>query len=846
MSLVGRDSMLRELADLLRGGPGLLSLFGPAGAGKSALLREALAAPGAPTGGSVLFCDASHAETAEHLAALLHQARPGTLDSSAPLDALLRSVGGTVVFDDADRVRPEVDAVLAGELGACVVVTSHRRLDAPRGRTLEVSGLEAPDAARLFLLRAGKKSGDGPEAELRELVARLDHLPLAIELAAARSQVLSVKQLIERLNQRFALLRGRAPGARHAELETTVALAVDLLSPAHREVLGELSVFRGSFDFEAAEAVVRVGDEVSVLDALAELVSRSLLTRIAGPAGDVRFRLYESVRAYVGERARPEAVARHAAYYTAEATNTEALVDIPLDAANLYAVFDRHQESNATIAAKALLVLKPSVEAHGPLLDYIERAGRIERVLGLADPALAARLALAIGRIRVMRGDIVAARELLSRAQELAQAAQTPMVAAEARTILALSLHWQGLADDAAKIVSESDDEGSAADSDFARGALHLLGGRVPEAIGCLERCVLARRVQVQSDGDRSELGLACAVLGNALVEAQRYGEARLSFDEARQALARANNRRYGAFLRMWEGFLALDEGRIDDAERALEEAREGLVATQDRFFLRSALGYRGILTHLRGDAQGALGWFAQALDGGMEQRHLYPIGHFLAHQGAALAALGQTAEAEESFLRAQGLAQRAMRPQLTATTECLRIMLDVARAEQSKAPSEGRDHLGNAQLRRDRALAARGTAGAPVLDLRLALRLVEPRLAAAKAAMSGHDTRATLHTGPQMNWFRVADGPSVDLSRRALLRRLLGRLVDHLESGADSSVDSFGMFEAGWPGETATGESGLHRVHVAVATLRKMGLGPVLVTDTSGYRLAARLSRET
>jgi len=373
-----------------------------------------------------------------------------------------------------------------------------------------------------------------------------------------------------------------------------------------------------------------------------------------------------------------------------------------------------------------------------------------------------------------------------------------------------------------------------------------LLGGRVPEAIDCLERCVISRRAQVQGDADRSELGLACAVFGNALVEAQRNGEARLSFDEARQALSRANNRRYGAFLRMWEGFLALDETRMDDAERALEEAREELLATQDRFFLRSAMGYRGILRHLRGDAQGALAWFAQAIDGGMEQRHLYPIGHFLAHQGAALAALGRTAEAEESFLRAQGLAQRALRPQLTATTECLRVMLDVARAEQSMAPTESRDHLSNAQLRRDRTVSTWGAASPPVLDLRLALRLVEPRLTAAKAAMSGHDTRAALHLGPQMNWFRVADGPSVDLSRRALLRRLLGRLVDHLESGADSSVDSFGMFEAGWPGETATGESGLHRVHVAVATLRKMGLGPVLVTDTSGYRLAARLSRET
>jgi tetratricopeptide (TPR) repeat protein len=677
-------------------------------------------------------------------------------------------------------------------------------------------------------------------------VGRLDRLPLAIELAAARSQVLSVKQLIERLNQRFALLRRGAAGARHAELETTVALAVELLSPAQRELLGELSVFRGSFDFEAAEAVVQPKDDVSVLDTLAELVSRSLVTRVSGRSGDVRFRLYESVRAFVEGPPRPETIARHAAYYTRESAGTEAQADLAFDAANLYAIFDRHETSDPSIAAKALLVLKPSVEAHGPLLDYIERAARIERVLGSADPGLAARLALAIGRIRVMRGDIVAARELLSRAQEFAQLAQTPMVAAEARTILALSLHWQGLADDAAKVVSEADAEGSLADSDFARGALHLLGGRVPEAVVCLERCVLARRAQVQNDEDRSELGLACAVLGNALVEQQRYGEARLSFDEARQALGRADNRRYGSFLRMWEGFLALDEGRIDDAERALEEAREGLLATQDRFFLRSALGYRGILTHLRGDAQGALAWFAQALDGGMEQRHLYPIGHFLAHQGAALAALGRSADAEESFLRAQGLAQRAMRPQLVATTECLRIMLDVARAEQSADPAEARDHLGNAQLRRDRALAARSTGTAPVLDLRLALRLVEPRLAAGKAGMAGQDTRATLHTGPQMNWFRVADGATVDLSRRALLRRLLSRLVDHLESGSDTSVDSFGMFEAGWPGETATGESGLHRVHVAVATLRKMGLGPVLVTDPSGYRLSARLSRQT
>jgi non-specific serine/threonine protein kinase len=159
-----------------------------------------------------------------------------------------------------------------------------------------------------------------------ELCARLDGLPLAIELAAARVKLLSPQALLARLGSRLSLLTGGARDlpARQQTLRSTLDWSYDLLAPSERMLFARLAVFVGGFTLEAAEAVCSARGEppVEVLDRLALLVDQSLLHRAEGPEGELRFGMLETIREYAAERLAESGDAealrqRHAEYYLA-------------------------------------------------------------------------------------------------------------------------------------------------------------------------------------------------------------------------------------------------------------------------------------------------------------------------------------------------------------------------------------------------------------------------------------------------------------------------------------------------------------------------------------------------
>ena len=167
------------------------------------------------------------------------------------------------------------------------------------------------DAVRVFVERAQAVSSDFRVTEenapaVAEVVRRLDGIPLALELAAARIPVLSPAQLAQRLDQRFRLLAGGERGAveRHATLRAAIDWSYDLLAPAEQLVLTRLAVFAGGCSLEAAESVCSGGgvDELDVLDLLAVLVARSLVVADDALSGERRYRLLETVRQYAEER----------------------------------------------------------------------------------------------------------------------------------------------------------------------------------------------------------------------------------------------------------------------------------------------------------------------------------------------------------------------------------------------------------------------------------------------------------------------------------------------------------------------------------------------------------------
>ena len=223
-----------------------------------------------------------------------------------------------LVLDNCEHLVPEVADLTTRLLESCpqvqVLNTSQAPIGVPGEALLVMEPLELPSAAggdeaeavRLFLDRAvlvrpDFSPGDRDLAAIARVCRRLDGIPLAIELAASRLNVLSLAQLEERLDQRFALLTGTGHrSARQRTLRATVEWSFDLLAPKEQRAWIELSVFIGGFDLEAAAFLLGV-DEIGALDALAVLVDRSILHTSPREDG-IRYRMLETMREFGRER----------------------------------------------------------------------------------------------------------------------------------------------------------------------------------------------------------------------------------------------------------------------------------------------------------------------------------------------------------------------------------------------------------------------------------------------------------------------------------------------------------------------------------------------------------------
>lgn len=282
----------------------------------------------------------------------------GVLDMSKQglrltLHRFLRSRRLLLVLDNCEHIAAVCSGLVAELLPACpnlsVLATSRAPLRVPGEVLWRVSPMSVPEAGQAGLRqlheyeapRLLEERGRAllpdmhfaeKEAELvAELCRKLDGMPLAIELAAARLRVLSIDQVIKGLDDRFSLLTGGSPLVeRHQTLRGMIDLSFNLLSTDEQALWRRLSVFAGGFTLEAAEAVC--GSEPlsrkSVLDALAGLVDNSIITTEPG-FGQLRYRLLESVRHYGSERLREagefEATTiRHRDWYWAFARHAEA------------------------------------------------------------------------------------------------------------------------------------------------------------------------------------------------------------------------------------------------------------------------------------------------------------------------------------------------------------------------------------------------------------------------------------------------------------------------------------------------------------------------------------------
>ena len=253
-----------------------------------------------------------------------------------------------IVLDNFEQV-VEAAADLAELVAACpnltVLVTSREPLHIAAEREYPVTGLSEPDAVALFHERV-RASGAGvaSDGEATEICRRLDHLPLAIELAAARVKVLPPGALLERLEQRLLLLTGgpRDLPARQRTLRATIDWSYDLLGSPEQVLFARLAVFAGGCTLEAAEEICEAD-----LDTLQSLVEKSLLRQSGG-----RFRMLETIREFAREQLRDlgeeDSIARsHASYFLDLARDSESRMSGPEQAALLQMLEREHDNARA-------------------------------------------------------------------------------------------------------------------------------------------------------------------------------------------------------------------------------------------------------------------------------------------------------------------------------------------------------------------------------------------------------------------------------------------------------------------------------------------------------------------
>ena len=315
---LGRIRELAEVTRLLADEElRLLTLTGPGGTGKTRLALQAAAESGDVYRDGVFWVPLAPVREPSLVLSTVSE----TLSAKDDLASSLRDKQLLLLLDNFEHVveaAPQLSTLLAECPGVSVLVTSRERLQLAAEHEYQVPPLEPPEGVELFTQRA-RAVGVAPSANgvVAELCSRLDNLPLAIELAAARTKLFTPEQLLARLADRLDLLKGgRDADPRQQTLRATIEWSYELLSDDERQLFGRLSIFAGGSDFETAEGVCDAEP-----DLLASLIDKSLIRRRETAYGP-RFWMLETIREYASERlhASPGAEdlrTRHADYFLA-------------------------------------------------------------------------------------------------------------------------------------------------------------------------------------------------------------------------------------------------------------------------------------------------------------------------------------------------------------------------------------------------------------------------------------------------------------------------------------------------------------------------------------------------
>lgn len=417
---LGREQELFNAVSLVyERDPRVLTVVGPGGTGKTRFSIELARLLGDDADGGTVFVPLAPLRDAEFVVPALADRLGASSPDPAAIAARVGERRTHVVCDNLEHLLPGVARPLAELVAAVpalrVFATSREALRIQGEAELDLPPLVRDEAVALFCERARAVRADvtATDAVLR-LCERLDDLPLALELAAARTKLLAPEVLLARLDDRLDALRGtRDAEERHLTLRATIAWSYDLLDGDEQALFAKLGVFRGGCTLETAELVCDAG-----LDTLASLLDKSLLRRRTGRLGEERYWMLETIREFALEQldASGEGDAlrrRHAEYFfeLGESANLYAECERPerpeivrAEQDNFRAAIDWALEKDPELALRLTTVL----EQFWVMNDPFEGVRRLQAVLDLGPdvpPVLRARALRVYGEAAWVAGD---------------------------------------------------------------------------------------------------------------------------------------------------------------------------------------------------------------------------------------------------------------------------------------------------------------------------------------------------------------------------------------------------------------------------------------------------------
>ena len=576
-SFVGREHELDDIAELLRAHR-LVTLTGVGGAGKTRLaLETATRQLGAWTGGVWLVDLTAHTDPRTTPSAVAGALGVRERPDVSPLDGLvehLRNEELLILLDNCEHLASACGELVHEVLRACpsvrVLATSRIPLGGPGEVDYAVEPLPTPTddlpadelaqfaSVRLFLER-GRAQRRVLAATATDLttVARicreLDGLPLAIELAAARTKALSVDEIAGRLDDRFRFLRSwrRLAAPRHQTLRATIDWSYELLEEDERELLAALSVFAGGFTLDAVAAICADGDLARAEELVSRLVESSLV--VAGTRnGATRYRLLETIRAYAAERLdspgrRDELQRSHAEHFLELAEH--ARTDDPVGKREALEILDRERDNLhaamrwALAVGSDLAVPLAAALRHYWLIRGYRRQGLdwLEQALTLPTSAPSPSRAIALcGAALLARllGEFARAEQLADEGVALGRAVGPPSAVAVSLNVLTTLAARAG-------------------DFDLARSH-------------CDESVAVARAA-----GDVRLEALALFILAEGSLHGRRYADVREIGGRALGLARTAEDKEVIAIVLARLGIAAAHDHRLDDAREQLTEAME-------------------------------------------------------------------------------------------------------------------------------------------------------------------------------------------------------------------------------------------------------------------------------